>query len=219
MRTTKPISTISFNTASYLQVKLKELQKSKIISFWAFIQHKPEDDEGGKKEHIHLYIEPSKMLQTDDLKAEFMELDLSSDNEKPLGCISFYSSKFDHWYMYGIHDKKYLVSKGQSRKYHYSFNDVIASDDDELLYRVKSIDLLSLSPYSAMIDAIEQNITWQEFFARGQVPIQQLTQYQNAWFLLTSGCTYRNGREGHENIYSDNSRSFSELGESAEPED
>lgn len=219
MRTTKPISTISFNTASYLQVKLKELQKNKIVSFWAFIEHKPEDDEGGKKEHIHLYIEPSKMLQTDDLKAEFMELDLSSGNEKPLGCISFHSSKFDHWYMYSIHDKKYLVSKGQSRRYHYSFDDIVSSDEDELLYRVKSIDLLSLSPYSAMIDAIEQNISWQEFFARGQIPIQQINQYQSAWFLLTSGNTYRNGREGHDNIYSDNSRSFAELGESAEPED
>ena len=68
VRTTKPIATISFNSPDFLRTKLEELRDAGRISFWAFIEHKPEDDEGGKKSHCHLYIEPSKMLQTDDLK-------------------------------------------------------------------------------------------------------------------------------------------------------
>lgn len=145
MKTSKPISTISFNTPQYLRLKLDELLKCGKISFWAFIQHLPEDDEGGKKEHIHLYVEPSKMLQTDDLKREFMEPNPSNPT-KPLGCISFISSKFGDWYMYGLHDKRYLASKGQSRKYHYHAEQMISPDEDDLNFKVKSINLLSLSP-------------------------------------------------------------------------
>lgn len=75
MRTTKPISTISFNSREYLALKLHELQKSGRISFWAFVEHQPEDDEAGKKVHNHVFVIPSKMLQTDDLREELKEYD------------------------------------------------------------------------------------------------------------------------------------------------
>ena len=45
MRTTKPIATISFNTPDFLKLKLNELLKAGRLSFWAFIVHKPEDDD------------------------------------------------------------------------------------------------------------------------------------------------------------------------------
>ena len=69
MRTTKPIATISFNTPEYLKLKLDELTKAKKIAFWAYIVHQPEDDEAGNKVHMHVYIEPSAMVQTEDLRA------------------------------------------------------------------------------------------------------------------------------------------------------
>lgn len=196
MRTTKPISTISFNSPAYLSLKLSELHKSGRISFWAFIIHKPEDDEGGKKEHCHVYIEPSKMLQTDDLKSELREFDPSIP-DKPKGCISFNSSKFDPWYLYVLHDKRYLASKSQSRKYHYSHDEIITSDADDLLFKAKSIDLLSLSPYADMMDAQAQGITWQQYFSRGTVPITQVVVFERAWQLLLGSHTYRNGKPNH----------------------
>lgn len=103
VRTTKPISTISFNTPDYLAVKLSELTQAKILSFWAFIPHLPEDDEGGKKEHIHVYIEPSKMVQTDDIRHELRQPDPNQPNML-LGCLPFKSSNFGNWYLYGLHD-------------------------------------------------------------------------------------------------------------------
>lgn len=110
MRTTKPIATISFNSPAFLKLKLEELTKAGKISFWAFIPHKPEDDEAGTKEHNHLYAEPSKMMQTDDLKAELLEFD-PEHPDKPKGCLPFRTSKFADWYLYGLHDKRYLASK------------------------------------------------------------------------------------------------------------
>lgn len=196
MRTTKPISTISYNTQIFLDMKLQELLKNKIIVFYAYIKHYPEDDEGGKKEHYHLYIEPSKMLQTEDLREQFKELDLHNQ-DKPLSVLPFQSSKFEHWYMYILHDTRYLASKGQSRKYHYSHSDIVASDYNNLNYLSKSIDMLKLSPYSSMLDAQKQGLSWQEYFMRGGIPIQQLNLFEKAWYLLLREDTYRNGRQGH----------------------
>lgn len=198
MRTTKPISTISFNTPDYLTFKLEELIQAKIISFWAFIVHLPEDDEGGKKEHCHVYIEPSRLIQTDDLKEHLKEFDPANPS-KPLGCINFRSSKFADWYLYALHDRRYLAAKGQSRKHQYSHGDIVTSDADDLLFQSRSIDLMALSPYESMIDAQKHGISFEEFFARGTVPIQLIRQYEQAWHILAQNYTFRDGRPGHAN--------------------
>lgn len=196
VRTTKPIATISFNSPDFLRTKLEELRDAGRISFWAFIEHKPEDDEGGKKSHCHLYIEPSKMLQTDDLKDALKEWD-SEHPDRPRGCISFNSSKFDPWYLYALHDKRYLASKGQSRKFHYKHDDIQTSDDDDLLFKSRSIDMLSLSPYADMEDAQRLGLTFAEYFGRGTIPLPQVALFQRAWDLLLATRTDRNGRDGH----------------------
>lgn len=196
MRTTKPIATISFNTPDFLKLKLNELLKAGRLSFWAFIVHKPEDDEGGKKEHCHVYVEPSKMLQTDELKAELKEYD-PEHPDKPRGCISFNSSKFDPWYLYALHDKRYLASKNQSRRFHYVHDDIVTSDEDDLTFKARSIDMVSLSPYADMEDAQKQGFTWAEYFARGTVPLPQVALFERAWNLLLQLRTDRADREGH----------------------
>ena len=196
MRTTKPISTISFNYPLFLALKLEEWRKAKIITWWCYVYHIAEDDEQGLKDHIHLFVEPAKLVQTEDLREQLRELDPNHD--KPLGCLAWESSKFDHWYMYVLHDKAYLASKGQSRQFHYRYDDLVTCDEDELLHRSRRIDHLSLSPYRDMQDAIANGITWQEYFARGTIPIPQLRAWQTAWELLCAVTPYRNDRKGHD---------------------
>lgn len=195
MKTTKPISTISYNSEVFLVSKLKELQKAKKIQFWAFIQHIAEEDE--KKAHKHLYIEPAKSIQTEDLREYLQEID-ETNISKPLGCISFNSSKFDDWFLYVLHDEKYLASKGQSRKYHYKAIDIISSDDDDLEYHINEIDMSKYTPYQPIVEAQKEGITFDTFVSRGRVPIQYIRQYREAWFILLHESTYRNGRENHE---------------------
>ena len=196
MKTSKPVSTISFNSVGFLTLKLNELTKAGKVSFWCFVQHMPEDDEGGKKEHCHVYIEPSKMIQTDDLKKELLEFDPTNPS-KPLGCLSFTSSKFGPWYLYGLHDKRYLASKGQSRRYHYCFDDFLSSDEDDLLCKSRQIDLLALSPYADMQEAQREGLTFPEYFARGTIPLPQLVQFQRAWDLLLRTRTDRGSYSPH----------------------
>lgn len=200
MRTTKPASTISYNSIPFLTARLNDFVKKKLLSFWAFVPHKKEDDE--TKDHIHLYVVPSKMLQTDDLRGEMAEIEGVDDkgNLRFKSCISFRSSKFDDWFLYCCHDKNYLITKGQSRKHTYSFSDFYTSDVDELHELVADIDFTSSSMISQMKEAQLQNLTWRQFFERGGVPIAQIKQYQEAWFLLLGyedKPTFRNGRDGH----------------------
>lgn len=197
MKTRMPIGTISFNSAPFLALKLRELTKAKIIEWWFFICHKPEDDEAGLKPHIHLWIQPAKSIQTEELRDEFLEPD--PNNDKPLGCLPFKSSKFADAYLYFLHNEPYLASKGQARRFHYRHSDFITSDADMLLSESRQIDMMSISPYADMLDAIENGIGWDEYFSRGRVPIPLIKQFRDAWFTLVGheGNTFRNGREGH----------------------
>lgn len=52
MRTSKPIATISYNSADFLKLRLNDLIKSKKICDWMFIQHTAEADE---KKTISIY--------------------------------------------------------------------------------------------------------------------------------------------------------------------
>lgn len=192
VKTRKPISTISYNTAEFLSLKLEELRKAKIISLWFWIEHQPEEDE--KRAHKHLWILPAKTIQTDDIVEELIE---PVPGQKPLKCLHFQSSKFEDWYLYSIHDKTYLFKKGQIRLYSYSPDDIVCSDRDELDSLVHEIDMTDYSAMGRLVNAQEQGISFGEFVKRGGVPVQLFKQYQAAWDFLSGAGTERNGRETH----------------------
>ena len=159
--------------------------------------HKGEDDEAGKKDHHHVYVLPAKRIQTDDIRAELTEYDPESP-DKPRKTLVWKPSKFADWYLYALHDRRYLALKGQSRKYHYEHEQFVTSSDEDLTCFAREIDLLSLSPYADMQDAIRQGLTWEQYFRRGTVPIPQVRAFATAWELLCTDRTYRNGRANHE---------------------
>lgn len=198
MKTSKPISTISYNTQKYLALKLNELLKAGKISKWYFIPHKPEDDEAGNKPHFHVYVEPAKMVQTDDLR-EFLK---EPDPEKPTlpkGCISWRRSAFGSWYLYGLHDKAYLASKGEKRRFHYADKDFLVSDEQDFLFDVRTVDVIGeLGAFKGMQDAISNGLTFTQFLRSGRVPIPQVRQYVEVWQLLSGEDeTYRGDHKPH----------------------
>ena len=198
MKTRLPISTISYNTPAFLRQKLQELQGARIISEWHFIEHEPEDDEGGKRKHIHLWLEPAKSIQTEDLISEMIELDPEKP-DKPRKCLPFRVSKnFGDWYLYGIHDISYLAMKAESRRYHYTVDDVATSDEDQLNCRIHEIDMLEKSGWKKMEAYYKEGLTFAEIFKRGAVPIQQFAQYRQAYEYMIAERTNRGGRKGHE---------------------
>lgn len=197
MRTSKPFSTISYNSEDFLEQKLGDLVARRQIDFYAWVKHYPEEDE--KKEHKHLYIVPNGRVDTDQLLDYLLEIDPKLP-DKPLKCIRPHSSKFADWYLYAIHDTAYLASKGQSRRYHYALEDIKTSDSDYLLEEVHTIDYAALRRFSALRESALQGVPFEELLMSGSIPIQQTYAYRQAYELMANFGTNRAGRKGHQKI-------------------
>lgn len=199
MKTSKPFSTISYNSSEFLQVKLNDLVNRRKIAFYGFIEHLPEEDE--KKAHKHLYIVPNGQTNTDEILDYLLELD-PKNPDKPLGCIPFHSSKFTDWYLYSVHDKDYLASKGQSRKYSYKKEEVIVSDSDFFNEELHRMDLSKLSKVKALRNAVECGVPFEQMLMTGQIPVQQVYAYKQTYDMILSYLdrTQRNGRDTHQKI-------------------
>ena len=184
MRTSKPFSTITYNSPDFLKKKMNELISSGDVSFWCFIKHKAEIDE--KKDHIHLYVVPAGMMQTDCLKLHLQEPDPDKAGQF-LTCISARSSKtFDDWYLYSLHDTRYLASKGQSRQHKYSRDVLVCSDTNELDCLINEIDMIKYTVYQTLIEYLQDGKTFDQLLLSGQVPIQQVRNFAFAWEVLST---------------------------------
>ena len=199
MKTSKPFSTISYNSAEHLQIKLTDLVNRRKIAFYAFIEHLPEEDE--KKAHKHLYIVPNGQTNTDEVLDYLLELD-PKNPDKPLGCIPCHSSKFTDWYLYAVHDKDYLASKGQSRKYSYQKDEVKVSDSDFFNEEIHRMDLSKFSKVKALRNAAESGVPFEHMLMTGQIPVQSVYAHRQAYDMIVNYLdrTQRGGRLSHQNI-------------------
>lgn len=146
MRTSKPLSPVTYNTEDFLLGVLHSLMEDGLIAEWHYIKHKADTD--SKKDHIHLYLLPTKPVDVPNSPfcARFNELDPNS--EKPLKPIwlnpdcpskantcSSDPDLVDYW----THDAEYLASKGLSRNIAYSRDDIVSSSEEarERLFSAK----------------------------------------------------------------------------------
>ena len=193
MKTTKSISTISYNSTSYLIGTLNDLVKSKKVTYWCFIYHKaePTPDEAGLKAHHHVYIEPSKLIQTDDIVDALKEIDFNHP-DKTLGCMPFRTTKrFGDWYLYALHDRRYLSLKNQSRHFHYTSDDIKTNNPEYLAYLVYNIDMSEISPYDVMYEYITKGILFTDYVRDMHISPLHASQYKKVWDYMISD-TYCN---------------------------
>ena len=209
MKISTPFSTISYNTAAFLTATLQDLIDRRKIDFFAWVEHFPEDDE--TKKHKHVYIVPNGKIDTDQFREMFLEIDLQNPS-KPLACMPCKKSKWGDWYLYGCHDKAYLASKGQTRRYHYDREDFIVSDQDYFTEEIHTIDHTKYNKFGKLKEAVDEGLTFKDLLATGIVPLQQTYAWEKAFSIL-AGCddhTDRSGRTGHE-VPSEPSETPSEL--------
>lgn len=184
MNTSKPISTISFNTESFLHAKLDELVDNRTLSFYAYIKHyaEPSENNDTLKDHYHIFVEPNKRIDAMALRTEFKEA--VSLSEPPLGCLPFQFSKFDDWYYYGLHDPIYLARKGMSRYYSYSRTDIVTSDKDYLSEKINSLNTFEHNCYVDIAKYQDKGFTYSQYIiARGIHPMQ-IRAFCAAWEIV-----------------------------------
>lgn len=196
MRTSKPISTISYNSADFLEKKLMEWKKCGWIEFAMWIRHDPESDE--KKPHYHVFIRPARLIQTTELEEASKEID-PQNIDKPLKMIGFRISKETDWLLYSIHDPSYLVEKGLQREFVYSLEDVNSTDEDTLADIIShcSDDRVGRIEYR-LLQMIRQGMSWDAIVYSGFIPMRHIT---GAKIMYDSLCSfYRNPIDKESNM-------------------
>ena len=195
MKTSKPFSTISYNTDEFLRHQLDDLVKRDVISFYAWVEHYAEEDE--KKSHKHLFIVPNGQQETNGVRKLLEEIDLSNPLNPPLGVLDCRSSKFDDWYLYCCHDSAYLATKGQSRKYHYQEENFVTSSQEAFHERIMTIDRAKYHKTQDFVDAVLRGVPFIDLVRSGQVPAPQFIQWRNLYDFLACTRTYRDDGETH----------------------
>lgn len=202
MRTSKPFSTISYNSSAFLVDTLNKFLNDRLIDFWAWVEHLPEDDE--KKAHKHVFIIPNGRVDTDILHNRLgLELDVNNldDNGLPrrLGCINFVSSKFADWYYYVKHDISYLASKNQARRYHYDDEDIRVSDVTYFNELKHTVTPPKSALFNRLKECAESGLSFEQLIYDGIIPINAVSNYEKVYNVILN-ITYRSGRSGHDEI-------------------
>lgn len=195
MQTSKLISTISYNTPSFLKGKLHTLVRQGIIEYAHWIWHKPEQDEDNK-EHAHVVLKPNKRLDTSALRNEFLEPVQGED--KPRNVLPFKSSKMRDWLLYAVHDKVYLLRKCQNRAITYQKSDLQTTEPDLLEEDWRDAHEGEDSRIKQVIEAARNGVPFRQLVEAGVIPINQLFQYKDVFQGFFVEVTERNGRDGHE---------------------
>lgn len=192
MSTRKPFSSISYNSPNFLSNILDTLLEEGKISFWAYITHEPEEDE--EKSHHHVYVEPAKPIEYSTFVKYFIE---PVESNMPLRCLPCRPAKTEDWILYNLHDKYYLASKFQSRKYHYKLDDFVTSDIDYLRELFRLIDRRKFCGNAIIMEAVEHGLAFSDLVSQGYIPIQQIRAYRDFYDCLVE-TTNRGGRFNHE---------------------
>ena len=187
MKTSKPISTISYNSPEFLRAKIEYWKAQGIIEYGMWIRHLPDEDD--KKAHYHVFLKPAKLIQTMDLEKESLEIpgwdircepnrditDIAIQDVKPLKMIGFRNSKEDDWLLYGIHDAQYLAEKGMTRNHHYNLSDVETTCQETLQDIITHlIDNRKGRLEVRIFEMINQGLSWRDIVCSGLIPLKQI---------------------------------------------
>lgn len=188
MATSKPISTISYNSTPFLIERLDELVCSGAVAAWFFIKHYGEmgEDEACGKEHIHLLLVPNRCVDMMKVAATFIEFDPASPG-KPLKCLPFRPSKLTDWFLYAVHDPDYLQSHCMEREYVYDVADIKTNDTDYLNQMwVEARQSLRSNPVYRMKQAVNSGVSFRSMVNSGAFSIQQIRNAELFYSYLNS---------------------------------
>lgn len=180
MKTKRPIASISYLTHSYLELCLNKAISEKVICFWAYIPHFADED-GNGKEHSHVFVIPTSIVDTDTFRDRFIEIVPCS---LPLRTMNWFPSKFDDWYLYSLHDVDYLTLKGLIRQFHYKKEDMKCSDIDEFCSYVARIDYSQIVNLKEFISYASNQYPIREAIKDGVIPLSSvynMSRYVNLY--------------------------------------
>lgn len=190
MKTKRLVSTVGYNSPGFLAEALDRLVAAGLVEWAHYIHHKAEEDE--TKDHWHIVLMPARALDTAALARQFDEVDPSKPGGKPLGVQPFrFSSRLDDWLLYAIHDRAYLASKGQTRKHHYTREDVRSTCPDLLVEQWHEVNLAKYGLGEIVAEAVQRRLSWEQLIVSGVIPQAQWTFWREVYWSLRNGASPR----------------------------
>lgn len=177
MNTNRLVSTISYNTESFLSGKIHSLVNQGVLEYAHWIFHTPEDD--GEKRHAHLIVKPNRRLDTEVLRKEFAEIVAGED--LPRGVLPFDYSKIKDWILYGVHDSAYLASKLQTRKYQYEKSDIHTTEPQLLHEQWREAHEGEDTRMARVVEMARKGVRFEEVVVMGLIPMNQFFQYRSLY--------------------------------------
>lgn len=180
--TKKPISTISFNSSAFLDLRLGDMVSSGLLQSYIYIKHFPEKDT--TKEHHHLIIIPNRPIDPQSIRRLLHEPSL--DKGLPdLGCLPFQPSKIEDWLLYSLHYPPYLLKKGLIRVNTYSIEDLRTNESIDYLSDIfsRASEGLTDSRISMFIDRMKHGDTFGSILSSGLVPANQIVFFDKLYRL------------------------------------
>lgn len=183
MKTSKPISTISYNSEEFLKAKLDYLVKNNTIEFWFYVKHLGEYDKETNiqdKDHIHLYIQCCDRVDTVKLREQFVEYENGDLNSKPLQCMPFQTSKPYDALLYDLHYQPYLLMKMETKQFSYTLDDVVTNDIDYLRHMYSEALHSDLFKRDRIMKLMDNGVSMAEMCFHGLINPSQA--YQLAFY-------------------------------------
>lgn len=173
MITPNPFSFISYNSSDFLRNVLQNSVECGDFSRCACWYH---ESVGSEKNHFHCWIEPNKKIDTTTLQPRFNEID-EEGSPQSIAIKPKCSSKFNDAYLYGIHDRDYLDSKGKVRELvnivsdkHIYIGDFNVDIQEAEIYKFKSV----LTPYQRLKSLVYQGLSLEDVYIRLRTPFAQM---------------------------------------------
>lgn len=189
MRTQKAISNIAYHRPEIFGSKLADLRKSEKIGPALWIAHKPESDE--KKPHIHFVLLGGWTTYNTAGLAALWGVDVVDGQPATVTDMWRTTKSLNDWLLYGVHNPKYLLSKGLQREFSYTWDDVRCTPGDEdirdtlIREAVEAVDSLGDRTTARLIALAKQGYDWRRVVLSGMVPMGQLSQASRAWEYIS----------------------------------
>lgn len=189
MRSTKSVSSIAYHRPEIFGPLTDSLRAANVIGPALWIAHR---GEGGDKPHIHLLLVGGFKTYDTAKVGSLWGFDIVGDDKGSVSALWRVTRNISDWLLYGIHDSKYLMSKGLERETSYSWDDVKCSKGDEeirgqLIAEAKDFSqTLGDKTTARLIALAKRGWDWRRVVLSGLVPMGQLSQASRAWEYIVS---------------------------------
>lgn len=185
MRTNKSISNIAYHRESIFGAIANALRQADKIGPCFWVAHKAEGNE--KKDHLHIVLVGGVKTYNTDGLAPLFGWDEVDGKKATVTSLWKPTKNLNDWLLYGVHDERYLLQKGEERDHSYDWSEVHCTKGDEDLLEQLIAEAKDFRDHlgDKVVDRLRllarKGYSIEHAIANGLVPLSLVSQAIRAW--------------------------------------